>query len=481
MDLICFDLPQYLETSVGMASLGKGLFGFSMGGFGAISIAITYPTLFLGAALFNSVLDADTCMWYGYCHTYCGVDSLLCDIKWTTTHVAFVPYIVMANGTPLSSSGSYDPVSYGIAVKVMALSDPGAACYGGSSGISFSLVAPPVAEEGGRRLLQDGPADRIISTVSRTGMTDLTYHTDGSVKYGFMESTRRDLESATASSGSGFAGARLTYFEPFSTRESFYYLDAVTYTRATSSFSPSFNPATGVIQQTTWNHFIELQPAHRLGHSGQNSLDYAPLVILVSVDSDDPYDLPTQAGDLAAMYSSGGSESLNADSGLVMENSYSAGCGHCMNLRDFYVAYLWFADAFETWTRCALDNTDKANCFTGGNYVSSRHLLAGFTRTHSEIRLTSAGAGRTSSFLTTDSLETPTYTSVGITVAGSNTNFATVSNFFVGYGSDTEVGKVITAIAEVTACDPTDPKAGCGEDSIMAEKPATKITYSLSK
>lgn len=441
MDLICFDLPQYLETSVGMASLGKGLFGFSMGGFGAISIAITYPTLFLGVALFNSVLDADTCMWYGYCHTYCGVDALLCDIKWTTTHVAFVPYIVVASGKHLSSTGSYDPVSYGIAVTVMA--EGSAACGVGG----------------------------IISTVSRTGLTDMQYNSDGTVKYGFVESPREVLEIATAASDSMFAEISLSTFTAFST-DGYYYLDAVTYTKATSSFSPSFNPATGAIQQTTWNHFIELQPAHRLKTSGQNSLDYSPLVILVSCDSDDPYDLPAQATDLADMYTSG-TLSLNQDSGFVMENSYSGACGHCMNLRDFYVAYLWFADAFETWTDCALAGTARDSCFTGGAYVTSRHLLAGFTRAHSKINLTPIGEGRTSSFLTTGSMETTSYTSVGVTVASSNARFATASSFFAGGSGAVEA--VVTAIATATTC--VEGKPGCGEDSVMAAKPSTKLEY----
>jgi hypothetical protein len=451
MDLICFDMPEFLEKSLGLGSLGKGIFGFSMGGFGAINIVVTYPTLFLSAALFNAVLDADSCMWYGYCHTYCGVDSLLCDIKWTTPHVAFTPYVVMSPGSPLSSTGSYDPVNYGIAVEYM---DNGndASCFSSYSIGSGSLTGS-ITDEGA-----------VISTVTaRAGLTNMAMK-NGKVDFGYFEATAYALEGATAESGSMFASIPFTTFTPYSTSSAYYYLDPVVYTQATQSFDPTFNPVTEAEITATWDKFIEVQPIHRLMFD--NSLSYSAMVIFVSCDSDDPYGLVDQANQFTDMYAETGSTySVKSGTGIVGETAYAAGCGHCMSLRDFYVAYLWFADVFDTWTTCGMTGT-WTHCFSGGAYSSTRHLSAPeFARTHSSMSLDTSA--KTTSYMTTANLETSTLTTLGITVSSSG-DFPKVSSFFSSSSSgwDGDMDEVVKAFEAKTtgACETESPTASEGGD-----------------
>lgn len=418
MDMIVFDLPHYAENSFGFAALGKGLFGFSMGGFGSMSIVMTYPKIFFGAATFNAVLDADPCMHYGYCHTYCSVDAFACDLKWTTTHVAFLPYVTMKSGMYLSSVGAFDPVAYGVA---MSGCNGNGACRCSESGAIILSGAVRVSElaDSNMKLTNNNPS------IPPHTIADATSTPRLGPGYGQVITS-----SATYPTTPFYAGGAVTF-------SNYFYLDPVEYTKHVSHFSPSFDPVSGEKVQASWDVYMFMQPLHRL--ITFNMLAHAPVFMLVASDSDDPYGLPEQANAIGAgvglaggdvdIYGFSSTLAMHSSGGFILDTSYSAGCGHCMDARDFTVAYMFFADIFDSWTTCSTNSDEtngKINCFQacsggdGPNCVRGSGSKAG--RFLSNVGLEVESGPRKTAYLSVQNMQTSSVPAVNIDV----TNTASV-------------------------------------------------------
>jgi len=65
-------------------------------------------------------------------------------------------------------------------------------------------------------------------------------------------------------------------------------------------------------------------------------------------------------------------EAMHEDGGIIgdLEFSDATECGHCMHFRDFYVAYAFFGDVFDTWVHCA-GGTNRASTNSNLSTISS--------------------------------------------------------------------------------------------------------------
>jgi hypothetical protein len=354
IDLIAFDLPAYAESTLGLASIGKGLYGFSMGGFGTINILLTYPKLFFGGAAFNAVLDADPCMHYGYCHLYCGVDSLHCDIKWTTTHVGMLPYVRAVTSGIASSQGYYDPMSYGVANKLSQKE-----CVAG--GIVYSGL--PTTDHAHVVLASD-----VV---------------DGQV-------APHPLDPYVGPMGPNFhMQLTLSFSDAVQVADDFF-LDIVQFTMAAQHFEPTFVQTEGPsgIRHEQWNNYMMRWPVKKTVYN--NVWGGVPVFVLIACDANDPYNLREQANALGYNYGVGSGPQdihqvsgignnppldLGRKGGMILDTDY-AECGHCMSMRDFYVAYLFFADIFDTWTFCSVGGTEASQLASARSWGSEAQMIA---------------------------------------------------------------------------------------------------------
>jgi hypothetical protein len=376
MDLIAFDLPAYAESTLSLAALGKGLFGFSMGGFGAVSISLTYPALFVGSAFFNAVLDGNPCFWYGYCHALCGLDHMDCDMKWTTIHVAFAPYITVSAGSVLSSTGSFDPVAYGVAW--LALESGSASCLDSSFSITDKYTAMTgrtytTGSMAGAAAVADAVADAVTNPgrqgpIVFTGSGTMLMRDNNVLSGGYLPPGSSQALKTDAMGPGYFNTGMISFGSSPAAPYYGYYLNIIDYTRSAQHFDPTYNTQNDARQNAAWSAMLHKQPLHRIGAGkGWSSTDN---FILVSCDVTDPYHLNDQALAFGASYSLSGmpeqttygiysvaSASMGANGGMILDAAYSEPCGHCMNVRDVYVAYAFFADVFDTWTVCAGDTT----------------------------------------------------------------------------------------------------------------------------
>lgn len=217
-----------------------------------------------------------------------------------------------------------------------------------------------------------------------------------------------------------------------------YYLNIIDYTRAAQHFDPTYNTQNDVRQMTAWQAMANKQPLHRISAGkGWSATDN---FILVSCDVTDPYHLNDQALAFGASYSLSGmpkqtsygiysvaSASMGGNGGMILDAAYSEPCGHCMNVRDVYVAYAFFADIFDTWTVCAgdltasgapvvawaggfssagalaADDAQKTECFS--SFAPTSGFRQGNKRFRSLIGVKPlSGASREAQYLTTESM-----------------------------------------------------------------------------
>jgi hypothetical protein len=222
----------------------------------------------------------------------------------------------------------------------------------------------------------------------------------------------------------------------------YFYLDPVIFAKATQSFSPTFNTNTDAMVEEAYDHFMQLQPITAMSRAdAADGTSYniikktttGGLIILISCDYDDPYGLPVQAYDMFTILSASTTESLNAvltdcKSATVTadEDGYSGGCGHCMDIRDFVVAYMWFFDIFETFTGGSVDY--DVDTYT--SEVRRRGLLYSMIESTVTLALDSSGE-YACEYLSAATLETTDY------VSTSNLKIKTDSYSGTGWDDDT--------------------------------------------
>jgi len=321
-----------------------------------MNLIMTYPSLFMGAVSFNGVLDADPCYRQGYCHTYCGLDSSLCEIKWTTPQVAQLPYVTLMSGAIADSHGSYDPVAYGVAVHLI--------YHGMASCDSYRIVS----NDNGKLSISDfddvDNVDEANAMFAVGGFFDI----DETSMMGIFD---QDMSSLKVLQKVAWMGSDN------------YFLDPIYYTMALEAFIPTFNPSTGKVTKIGSSvypllAFIANQPASRAAASG--TLASKRVIIFLSCDVGDPFGLHGQADKMFHwVVNSGESRSASEGFGLLFDNDYDGGCGHCMNLRDWFVAYVFFCDVFHTWSACGKgEGVEDYMCF-------DKQILGGHKRSISSL------------------------------------------------------------------------------------------------
>lgn len=122
MDFIAFELRLYLirEARILHEQQNKaGIFGFSMGGFGAFQLIFAYPNHFGFGGLFNGPVDGNDCFYTDSCFMWCLVDPGFCEILWISIGIIFNHYVIMRAGADLNSPNSASPMMHGNAVDLL--------------------------------------------------------------------------------------------------------------------------------------------------------------------------------------------------------------------------------------------------------------------------------------------------------------------------------------------------------------------------
>lgn len=134
MDMIVFELREFITAAFGVNLRMQGVFGYSMGGWGSIHIGITYPDQFNAYAMFNSPVKPNQCFYVDTCHAECGIDHFMCELMWTAIGVATNPYVVVTAGNTMNSFGMYSPMAWGNLANIVGNgvdSESGGLLYGG--------------------------------------------------------------------------------------------------------------------------------------------------------------------------------------------------------------------------------------------------------------------------------------------------------------------------------------------------------------
>jgi hypothetical protein len=272
MDMIVFELPDYVERKMALLPAGKGVFGFSMGAAGSLNIGFTYGNVYSGVAAFNGPIAPDKCFFYGTCHTYCGLDSFKCEIMWTSSQAAYNPYILMAAGGMLNSDGYYDPVAMAIATL--------ATQYG---------IAQCAKTPNGGLYVQSTVDGELVGKGT-------TYCDDVYYMHGY---------EVCISDGGGWAdlfhGAwdmlELTSDSTGWTDNAYFYLDASLYAVSSQGFYPSHNPMTGVVNPAQYYNMKYQFPLYRAETNKQMfDMKGGHLVfMLIACDINDQYGLAAMA------------------------------------------------------------------------------------------------------------------------------------------------------------------------------------------
>lgn len=342
-DMIVFELPEYLAVNMGLKSWQKGIYGFSMGAAGSLNIGFTYSNVYGAIAAFNGPIDADECFLCGYCHVYCGVDSFKCEIMWLSPMAAYNPYVIVAVGGFLETMGFYDPSAYGVATKTLEsgitqCTEDGA-IVGLLPGLLVDAMHAGAFGEGISYHVMDG------------GIWDNGQWFDSSFSITVDASAMSDMLN-----------------------DPYFYLDPIKFTRSSSGFDPSHNPSTGA---TNWGAFYSMYYQLPLQRAMNNKglFNHGVTFFLIACDFNDQYGLSDMAFDLAGVFTGyrGGmiTDGINDKySGGMIESGFSMtagsgvihdahmGCGHCMDLRDFRLAYAFMSDVFDTMGNDGSSNHD---------------------------------------------------------------------------------------------------------------------------
>jgi hypothetical protein len=298
-----------------------------MGAAGSLNIGFTYGNVYSGVAAFNGPIAPDKCFFYGTCHTYCGLDSFKCEIMWTSSQAAYNPYILMAAGGMLNSDGYYDPVAMAIATL--------ATQYG---------IAQCAKTPNGGLYVQSTVDGELVGKGT-------TYCDDVYYMHGY---------EVCISDGGGWAdlfhGAwdmlELTSDSTGWTDNAYFYLDASLYAVSSQGFYPSHNPMTGVVNPAQYYNMKYQFPLYR-AETNKQMFDMSGghlVFMLIACDINDQYGLAAMAAALASFFTGGMMNSYAGDymfDGGVIHDSH-LGCGHCMDLRDFRLAYAFMSDVFAT-------------------------------------------------------------------------------------------------------------------------------------
>jgi hypothetical protein len=189
----------------------------------------------------------------------------------------------------------------------------------------------------------------------------------------------------------------------------YFYLDPSLFTRSSSGFDPSHNPITGT---TNWNAFYNMyyQFAMQRAYWNAELFNHGVTFFLVACDFNDQYGLSDMAFHIAGIFTGytggqiagGGGAKGAAMSGYTMDSSSGVihdghmGCGHCMDLRDFRLAYAFMSDVFDTMGT----STDDLGYWTGdgawgvkSDLTCAYYMTGSFLNVQSYIGWLDVGSG----------------------------------------------------------------------------------------
>lgn len=119
MDYIIYELPHMMTSGMGLTSRAVGCFGFSMGSFGSINIAIQYPQFVAATGAYNGPLYPNGCFFKFMCHASCILDIITCELTFITPGMAVNAYVILYKDTLAQSLGYYDPMGVGSAKHLL--------------------------------------------------------------------------------------------------------------------------------------------------------------------------------------------------------------------------------------------------------------------------------------------------------------------------------------------------------------------------
>jgi hypothetical protein len=115
MDYFVFELPNYMINQLGMSARSIGIFGFSMGAFGALAAVNTYTNHVAAVYSANAPLYPSDCFFAYTCHLICETDIVFCELLFTSFGQILNSYVILWQYGLVVSTGSLDPIGSGIA------------------------------------------------------------------------------------------------------------------------------------------------------------------------------------------------------------------------------------------------------------------------------------------------------------------------------------------------------------------------------
>eukprot|EP00239_Pterosperma_sp_CCMP1384_P004375 CAMPEP_0197844804 /NCGR_PEP_ID=MMETSP1438-20131217/1767_1 /TAXON_ID=1461541 /ORGANISM="Pterosperma sp., Strain CCMP1384" /LENGTH=2006 /DNA_ID=CAMNT_0043455785 /DNA_START=35 /DNA_END=6055 /DNA_ORIENTATION=- len=121
LDYVVFDLPNHMITNLGMIARSVGIFGFSMGAFGALSAVNTYTANVAVVYAASAPMYPSDCFFAYTCHQICAYDVVFCELLFTSFGQVLNSYVILWENSLIQSSGSLDPIGGGIAKHMGAM------------------------------------------------------------------------------------------------------------------------------------------------------------------------------------------------------------------------------------------------------------------------------------------------------------------------------------------------------------------------
>jgi len=108
-------MGSYMTMNLGLTSRSVGVFGFSMGAYGSLSIVNTYTQNVAAIYSANAPMYPNDCFFAYNCHAICMTDMIYCELLFTSFGQVINSYVILWGTSAVVSTGSLDPVGTGVA------------------------------------------------------------------------------------------------------------------------------------------------------------------------------------------------------------------------------------------------------------------------------------------------------------------------------------------------------------------------------
>jgi len=402
------EIPAMIEYTTNCYARARGMFGFSQGGVGSLMFTLN-KNGFPAIAAFNGSVMPNDCFYNNECHQECGVDFVMCEILWTTIHVAFFPYIVVKAGYPVSTEGPYDPMAQGVCKEMYDANRANCVFYT-HAGQDFTHLGRTVSTPSGgmKRLLLGAEPTKTVSTGAEptktvsTGAQQLWQYVAvaASGSSGALGDTGIKRFHCNSSSNEGdptmiwdchYAQVKWTNASG-AVSDTYFYLKPKFFVMSVQHFWPSHNIITNKADATQCNLFMQKVPLFNLWMNPYGYATGTAQNVLISCDKNDEfgihdvteifvqmlssqlisgfsgywiYDVPYSEIEydsnnelvktvLCAGRNDDGElsqsdcEHSGKTSGRTSDNQFM-GNGHFYDAHDVMLTIEWFSDAFRTW------------------------------------------------------------------------------------------------------------------------------------